>query len=394
MFAWELGAGLGHLNRLAAVARLLAADGHEVHAVLPGVAAGQAVFAGCAAGVHRAPMLRGNAGTGYADSYAEVLLRCGWTDPAQLGTVLRAWDHGLRRLAPDLLVADFAPNAMLAARAAGIPVIALGTGFTVPPACTPMPFTRAWDTPRPGRLEALEAEAVAGANTALAGLGGAPLPSLAALFDAQARFLCSFPELDHYAQRGPAPWHGPIYARRDGIEPDWPDLPGPRVFAYVHAGHPHFTTLLQALATRRLPTVMYAAGLTPAQVQGVADPDILRFVRFHGAPLRLDAALAGCDIVACHGVATVSAALAAGKPVLHLPGHLEQDMVLYRVSQQGLGTGTLSGTAAAWVGAALTSLLDDAAYGVRAAAFARRHQGAMPDRSAAEAAACARSRLG
>ena len=62
MFAWELGAGLGHLNRMAAVARLLAVDGHEVHVAAPSVAAAQAVFAGCAAGVHvsirRGPRLR------------------------------------------------------------------------------------------------------------------------------------------------------------------------------------------------------------------------------------------------------------------------------------------------------------------------------------------------
>lgn len=390
VFAWELGAGLGHLHRLAAVARLLATDA-EIHVVAANAPAAKAVFAGCAAAIHHAPVARASDAHGYADSYAEILLRCGWSGSAPLGALLRGWTRGLRHLAPRLVVADFAPAAMLAARVLGVPVAVIGTGFTVPPRGTPMPFTRGWDAPPPGRLHALDQQALQAANAALAALGAAPLPRLDTLFDTAGRFPCGFPELDHYPQRGGEPWHGPIYATGEGMEPEWPGLPGPRVFAYLQAGHPHALPLLGALAERGLPTAAYVPGIQPGQARVLG---ALRAVRLHPAPVRMGAALAGCDIVACHGVATLSAALAAGKPVLHLPGHLEQDMVLHRLAQAGLGTGVPSGAPLAGMRAALQALLADGEFAGRASAFARRHAGETPERSAQAVAAAIRALLG
>ena len=382
LFTCELGAGLSYGYRMAALARRMATDGHEIHVVAPPAIPLRLAFAGVRAFFHRPPMLRGSGGHGYADSYADILLRCGWSDSNQLASALRAWGEGLRRIAPTLIVAEFAPVALLAARIAGIPVIAIGTGYTLPPAATPMPFTQAWNTPAPGRLDALEHEALQAINIALARLNAGPLPNLAALFDTKSNLLCGFPELSHYPQQASHPWIGPIYQDSTETEPVWPPRQGERVFAYLHATHPHFAAVLQAITIRRLPTVLFAPGLTMPAFDAIAHEigsAVLDVVRLHLAPVCLKSALAGCDIVVCHGVGTLSAALVAGKRVLHLPGHLEQDMVSHRLVAGKLGIGVPSRASPERVGPALDTLLTDLAYLHNAVSFAEEHRTGTPE---------------
>jgi hypothetical protein len=206
--------------------------------------------------VHPAPELSGmEPANRYVDSYAEVLLRCGYAHQAGLRRMIRAWRQAFDRLRPDLVVADFAPTAMLAARLCGAPVAVIGHGFTIPPRRRPMPFTRPWDPEPLGRLAKLDAAATSAINRAL-GAAGSPdlLPALEALFDVEATFLCNFAELDHYEGRENGEYHGPIYADSHGIEPPWPKGNGTRIFAYVNASRLTLRPLLTALnglGTRR-----------------------------------------------------------------------------------------------------------------------------------------------
>src|SRR5262249_12877698 len=57
----------------------------------------------------------------------------GLADADALQMLLAAWDRLFALVKPDVVVADYAPAATLAARTR-LPVILVGTGFTVPPA--------------------------------------------------------------------------------------------------------------------------------------------------------------------------------------------------------------------------------------------------------------------
>ena len=104
----------------------------------------------------------------------------------------------LRDVLPVLMVAEFAPTAMLAARLAGVPVRALGTGFTLPPQEVPMPWAQWWLPEPTGRLQAVEDAAVTAIGTALAGRGAPTLPSVASLFEGVELVRFGLPRLSHY----------------------------------------------------------------------------------------------------------------------------------------------------------------------------------------------------
>lgn len=378
----ELGGGISYGYRLAALARRLVADGHEIHVATPLQSPVHLAFKGINAFFHRPPALNPTGGEGYAASYAQVLLRSGWSDTDQLTSAIQGWGKGFRKIAPDLILVEFAPTAMLAAQTTTIPVVAIGTGYTLPPLAIPMPFTQGWRVPAEGQLEAVEAEALLAMNTALTRLGSEPLQHVAALFRTQGNIVCGFPELSHYPQQASYPWVGPIYSMSGGVKPAWPPHQGPRVFAYLQASHPHFVPLLKAIAERRLPTILYAANLSQSEFVRIAediDPAVLNLVSLHTTPVCMETVLADCDIVVCHGIATLSAALAAGKRVMHLPSHLEQHMVFHRLVTGRLGTGAPRNAKSAWVDAALGALLDDPLYHREATAFATRHATVTPD---------------
>jgi len=368
---------------MAQVARRLAAMGHRLVTVTQNPDLMRRAFTGLDATMEPAPTSPvPEIPAGFADSYAELLLRCGFADPADIGTRLTEWAALFARHRPDLVITDFAPTAMLAARRAGLTVAAVENGYSLPPRQDPLPFTRAWEVPPPDRLRTLDDTARRAINQALAAQGDAPLDSLAALFDVAAPILCTVPELDHYQDRGPADFFGPIYAQDTGVAPGWPQAPGPRVFAYLDTAHPTYAPTLHALAQKGWPTVLHARGAGGAPASST--------LRCHAEPVQMDLALAQCDIVVCQGLATVSAALLAGRPIVQMPGHLEQTMVLHRVVVQGLGVGVLREAGHEHVAAALDLVRSDPGYASRARAFADRYHGfSSADASQAVAADCA-----
>ena len=128
-----------------------------------------------------------------------------------------------------------------------------------------------------------------------------------------------------------------------------------------------FDAILVALERKGWPTVLHA--------RGAAASANARAVRLHALPVHLDQALAQCDLVLCQGLATVSAALLAGRPIVQLPGHLEQAMILHRVVCQGLGVGVLRDAGLEAISVALDLVHDDAGYARRAASFSRHYHG-------------------
>jgi UDP:flavonoid glycosyltransferase YjiC (YdhE family) len=326
LFAWELGAGAGHVTGFLPTALALREHGCDVLLAVRDLARTR-----IALGRHELPALQAPVWTREspplppAMSYAELLLRFGYRDATDLAGMIRGWLALFDVVQPDLVVVDHGPTALLAARIAGLRRVTIGTGFYLPPRVHPLPSFRPWIDVPAGRLARSEADVLAVVNASLARVAtAAPLRVLADLFDADEEFLCTVAELDHYTRAAGARYWGPTFDLSGGDEPSWPPGDGPRIFVYLPATSGLLAQLLTELAGMRAPVLGYVPGLG-ARAAGTHDRPSLRI---GGRPLRMGRVLEQCDIVVCHGGhGTVAAALLAGRPLVVIPDLVERLLV-------------------------------------------------------------------
>jgi len=372
--AWELGGGLGHAARLKALAQALQQRGHHVSLSLRELVQTDTLLASLDAPRFQAPSFSAQV-VGLPSppaSLAEILIGCGWLDARAMAGPAAAWRSLLQMLAPDLLVADYAPGALLAARALGLPAVVIGNAFCVPPA-GPLPALRAGVAP--ARLAAAEARVLAAANGLLAAAGAPPIEHASWLMRGEHRLICAWPELDHFARDAEGDgdgWWGPDTQGDDGLAPDWPATGGPRVFAYLKANHPGHAAVLQALDARGCATLCYL----PDVAAGKPAPPGSERMRYARAPVNLNAALADTALCVCHaGSGTVAQALLAGVPLLLLPQQQEQNLLANHLHAQGLARNAGPRPDAASLRALIDELLDSPGPRAAARAVAASHAG-------------------
>ena len=333
LYAWEFGANLGHVGRFLPVAECLRGHGAEVCWAVaePERVAQLQPEAGFE--WRQAPLLAPPQQARRPVNYADILLGFGYDDPRRLHDAVSAWRELMRQKGTRLLLADHAPTALLAARTMDLPAMLFGGGFFVPPQQDPTPNMRPWLPLPAAELRALDARALASINEVLSHHGRAPLSRLAALFQVAEDALLTFPELDHYAQRGPARYWGLLQASVGGDCP-WPGAGGPKVFAYLRPETANLEFILSLLQGTQASVVVYAPGLDSAVVARHAASHIA----FVDRPVNLVAAAAQAHAAITYASpATTVAFLLAGKPVLMLPGHLEQFLFSLRVAELGAG---------------------------------------------------------
>jgi hypothetical protein len=351
--------GLHHATLLRTLGRALQAEGHTVAYVLADPVAAWPLLAddGCLLlQAPRAPDVvrsRDAAPTPAVD-FADLLRVSGFDAPDTLRPLVAAWDGLLSLVTPRLVIADYSPVLVLAARGR-VPVAQVGVGFCLPPAHLPRFPALVPGAPPTSAHEAV-LRAVQGARP------GEAVTALPALFATEARFVTSLPELDPYGAERRDPVVGPL-------EP----LPRPspcerpvRYFAYLAADDPRTPDLVLGLQRAGLRGTIHLRG---------APPDLRATLRGFGldvrdAPLAMDEALRPATLVVHHGGAgTVHQAAAAGRLQLLLPRHLEQELNARALERLGVGVG-VGRADAAEVTHALQALLGAPAPAEKARAWA------------------------
>jgi UDP:flavonoid glycosyltransferase YjiC (YdhE family) len=377
---WELGGGLGHVGRLKPLALALQARGHRVSLSLRDLVQTHQLLVDLDAPKLQAPLWLHKA-MGLPPtivSLAEVLLAGGYLEADGIRGLVSGWRDMFTMLKPDLLVADYAPTAVLAARSLGLRSITLGLGFYMPPQGQALPSLRDWEAVPAARLAAAEARVLTSANAVLAPFNRKPFRRVSELLLGDVPLLCTWPELDHYA-RGALPtggrWFGPNFLPATGQAPHWPAGIGPKVFAYLKSGHPDHEALLQALVAEGCRTLCYL----PEVAAGKAPPVVSALIHYAAGPVSLDQAYKDCALCICHGgEGTFVQALLAGVPVLLLPMQVEQFLISRRVAQSGAGVnaGELPGLVA-WR-PLLRRMLNEPGFAAAAGAFASSHRDFNP----------------
>lgn len=333
LYAWEFGANLGHIGTFLPIAKQLRQRDATVHWVVAQPHQAARLLPQAGFGWLQAPTLPEQRREGPPLNYADILLRFGYAQSSDLHGLVVAWRELLRITKASVLLADHAPTAILAARTLDIPVMLFGSGFFTPPPVHPTPNMRPWVTVPAERLLERDQQVLASINVVLERYDRKALNTLAQLFEVAEGSLLSFPELDHYPQRGPSRYWGMLPAAV-AADSAWPNVAGPRVFSYLRPETPHLEVALRTLHGLSGSILIYAPGISSELEQRYAAPHLA----FSPQPVDLNkvAHQADAGLTYASPAATV-AFLMAGKPVLMIPGHLEQFLFARRVEEMGAG---------------------------------------------------------
>lgn len=329
MLANEFGAGRGHLVTLARLAQAFG-PGVEIDAALCRrthedelIRIGAITFDG--------PMLaydnsrRYGPGAVHTATWGEFLGDLGFASIPRLTEIVAWWRHVLVSRRIGLVMADYAPLALLAARSLDIPTVATGTGYGLPPsemAEFPVLMDEYQD-----RLHD-EAALLRNVNTVAEDIGLPPLAGLPQVYQADLPLVRTLPMLDPYAECRKTPYLPPIA----DISPTLGGG-GDEVFVYFSTEELKDPAVVEALTRLPLPRRAYL----PAPPDGVAERLVASGMILEPAPVPVEEIARRSRLVlnaGQHGILCL--ALFAGLPQVALPQHLEQLYHARRAEAAGL----------------------------------------------------------
>jgi UDP:flavonoid glycosyltransferase YjiC (YdhE family) len=342
LLAWELGAGRGHLLILGWIADALRRRGYEPLFALQRLDGLETIRESVGrAEIYQAPVWPGLIDRsafhtlGKAVSFGDVIGGLGLISPVAVEGMLRAWDGLIARLAPDAIVADFAPACLMAARGR-VPTVAVGDGFTLPPAglkkFTPLDAEG-------GEPKLKETDLLSVVNEGLAKIGRGPLALLPEMFAADRSRASSFTELDPYRDDRNEPLAAPWV-------PDWDkSVPMSReeVFGYFSVGADVRGTALAAfahVAREGIPVRVYIPQLKPDAASWLAENNI------HAEPAAIpfeEIQRRARLVVSLGSFGFVSCALAAGIPQIVIPLGIAKGATGMAIERLGVGRWTQIG---------------------------------------------------
>lgn len=336
----ELGGYLGHISKITALLQRLGALGHEVVAVLPDIS----FVAFMEAQQPPIPYVLGPklpmpAFKTSRDpvNISEVLLCAGLGTDSVLTPCANLWRQLLILLKADLILADYAPTPLLAARSLGMPAVVLGTGFSVPPPVSPLPAFNRRLVIHEDALKASDGQLLAALNRYLAKFNGPLLNFVSDLFWQTAQVAITHAqELDHFAAGRPTDtqYYGLATQMPGGLQVQWPQAMGKRVFAYLKTEYPGLEYLLTLLAAMPLVAVIYISGDKAEQYQTFSTERLQIYL----APVDLTLLMPQADWLIYHaGSGMASQALVCGKPSILIPTHYEQLFTAEALASRQLG---------------------------------------------------------
>lgn len=328
LLAWEGGAGRGHLVTLRIMAEALGPS-HIFEAALCRMDHAaelrhtcQLVFPGAPLYEFRKARLQAG-GPGCA-TWAEFLGDLTFSQPDRLALQLDWWVELIRTRGYDLVIGDFAPLSMLAARILNIPNVCVGTGYSVPP-----PGMDEFPVLLPAYARCIydEATLLANVNAALERHGAAPLARFSDIYAASIQVPRTIAQLDPYDGR-----------RRVGLLPPLNDsIPratgaGQEVFCYFSTREQEDAELMAALERLDMPVRGFFPGMAEAMKARLAKAGIV----IETTPVPPDLLGQRSRVVLHAGQhGTLCMALGLGLPQLAITQHLEHLFHARRAEQLG-----------------------------------------------------------
>ena len=339
VFAWEIGAGFGHLIPIAALGHAFRLLGYRVSAIVPYLSPAQSILeplgirvmelASPAAPYRTFPI---------SINYTANLLRNGFWHAPTIAKRIQGWHQVLNQLKPSLLVCDHAPSALLASRNADYGRVAIGAGYTLPSLSTPMSGIQPWFSVPAERLAQKDQDFLDTVNPILLKAGIPPLKTVASLFDGVKRFLCIEAELDHYPIRSHETYWGaiePVSMPSSTTEQLWGSKSG--VFVYMSATNRFLDPLMHSLKKRDIPVLAYISGLSAHNNVSLVQAEN---IHYETTFVNLKEISKTCRAAITHG-GTMSASmlLRQGIKLLICPHALDKAIFATRLQERNLAYG-------------------------------------------------------
>jgi hypothetical protein len=258
--AWEIGGGRGHVVHLAAVAQALARRGFRNTAYLAHMEHAEELAPFCErVSQGPVPAYQPPSRALHNPRYGEWLASHHFDDSAVIRSQIERWRALIDAERPVLVLAEQSPNAILAARTLGLPVVQVGVPATAPPPEMPFYPPSLSEEEEPLYSEATLRDAI---NEAIGDYGLPPLSSLPEIYTCDDQIVASIGLLDSYAR----------WRRQRRVPPvtgEWRD-PGERrreeLFVYLSTFDRSDPVILTAVASAKVPTRVVVAANLPIAV--------------------------------------------------------------------------------------------------------------------------------
>ncbi|BBK40552.1 hypothetical protein STVA_05720 [Allostella vacuolata] len=381
LFAAELGYGFGHVSRLIAVADALEPFGYRPVFAVGDVCETFPILGHRPWPVWQAPVSRALPHLALNDarfkvaSFSDILYFVGYGHLDLLTPLVRAWEHLFQAVKPDLVICDFAPTVTLAARG-GVPVIAIGDGFSQPPsAAADFPVLR--EEAEPQIEPAIILDVVTRLQKARGRAVPAHLPSIVA---GDREFVCILPEFDPYARTVPGRTVGPLRALPEMLPPP---PPGNEVFLYLSGSYEKLDQIAEGLSQAGATGQAYIRNASRKVADSFRGAGITVLSEVLPRPAFREAVGRARCVIHHGGVGTSQDMLAMGRPQILAPTSFEQQLTADVLFRHRVGGRLRQGLTAETVATALRSAFGDEALIERAQRAAgvvagRGHQPAMP----------------
>ncbi|WP_210404904.1 glycosyltransferase [Hahella sp. CCB-MM4] len=267
---------------------------------------------------------------------ASALLLKGYREPATLRSMVMAWRNLMLTAGAEVVFANYAPTAQMAALSLGLPIIILGSGFAVEP---PGRSGVNWQTFQPmvrKGLSSEEAVCLKAANQVLSELGLSRLTHLSDINQADVYIFHHLKELDIYRHLRLEdeiyhPFSLPDVVGQMTSE-DWSE--SDTVVAYLKSYYPKLDIVLGALSRFPIKVLISCPGLPEDKLQEWRNNGL----EIYSQLLDLRRAFKNCRLFISHGgIGTLSDALLHGIPFLGLPFHMENLSNCVAAKNAGLG---------------------------------------------------------
>jgi UDP:flavonoid glycosyltransferase YjiC (YdhE family) len=316
LLAWEGGSGRGHVVPLRTIAEAVS-DRFTFDAALCKLEHKNELAAFCEP--VQGPWLpysgeyRKSQGNPAAATWGEFLADIGFRRPEILRESIGWWQGVMRECDISLVIGDHAPCALLAARGLGIPSVAIGGGYWLPPSnMETFPVL----LPRYSRFLYDEAETVDIINSVVPEFGIPKLKRLPEVYAASDQLVFSLDMLDPYIEWRTQPALPPIIG--GAVEP----APGgDEIFIYFSTTEKSDPRLMEAIGNLGVPVRAFIPGIDDKAAEDLTRRGVI--VERSAVPVDLIAKRSRLMVNAAqHG--TLCLGLGAGLPQVAVPQQREQ----------------------------------------------------------------------